>query len=74
MAVHRVVAQVGDTTDKPLGKRWIAVITNLLGWHFPIDQLGLLAPEAVAISEGVLVEFGVTAHGVSPVLVFELNS
>jgi hypothetical protein len=67
MPVHRVVTQIGRTAHKPLGKRWIAVIANLLGLGFPIDQLSLLSPKSVSLGNRTMVEFGVRCHYLSPV-------
>ena len=68
------MAQVGDATDKPFGKRRVAVITNLGRLNFPIHQLGLFAPETIAVSEGSLVKFFVCGHWLSPVVIVKLNS
>jgi len=51
MAVDGVVAQVGLATNKPFGKRRVAVIANLLRRDFPVHQLGLLAPKGVAVMD-----------------------
>ena len=59
MTVHRVVAQVGHAAHKPLGKRRVAVVANLAGLHLPVHQLGLFAPESVAVRQRSLVKFGV---------------
>ena len=62
MAVHGVVAQVGHPPHKPLGKRRVAVVTNLFWRHFPVHQLGLLSPKSVTVVDGTCVKFSVAAH------------
>ena len=59
MAIHSVVAQIGETAFEPLGKGRIAVITNLIKWLVPIDQGGLLGPECVPVFNGTAMEFSV---------------
>jgi hypothetical protein len=46
VAVHRVVAQVGLATFKPARERRIVVVANPVKGLVPVDQLGLLGPEA----------------------------
>ena len=63
MAVHCVVAQICRAADKPLGKRGVAVITNLHGRRVPVNQLGLLGPESIALVERATVKVSVRCHG-----------
>jgi hypothetical protein len=66
VAVDGVVAEVGFTADEPLDERRLGKIVDLLGLLVPVDQLGLLAPEAVAVFDGAFVECLVRSHGFSP--------
>jgi hypothetical protein len=49
MAVYRVVAEIGLTALKPIGKRGLAVVANLAGLHMPVNQMGLLSPKSVSV-------------------------
>ena len=60
--IHRVVTQVGHTAHKPLGKRRVAVVANLLRLNLPVDQLGLFAPKTVTVGKRALVKFSVRGH------------
>ena len=64
--VNRVVAQIGRATDKPLGKRRVAVVANLLWRGFPVHQFGLFRPESVTICEGATMEISIACHCLSP--------
>ena len=65
MTVDRVVAEVGLTADEPLAKRRSGIVEHLLRRLVPVDQAGLLAPEAFHVVDGSLVESFVR-HPVSP--------
>ncbi len=57
--VHRVVAQVGQATLKPAGKRRVVVVADPVKRFVPIDELGLFGPEGIAVFDGAAVEVGV---------------
>jgi hypothetical protein len=63
--IDSVVTQIGFSTGKPFGKRWIGVIANLFEWLMPINQFGLFTPEAIAVIDRTAEKIGITAHGVS---------
>ncbi|MPN36292.1 hypothetical protein SDC9_183801 [bioreactor metagenome] len=56
MTVNGVMAEIRCAAHKPFGKWRLAVITDLLGLLLPIDQPGLLCPEAVAVINGTLIK------------------
>ena len=60
--VYRVVAQVGGAAHKPLGKRRVAVVADLLGRGVPFNERRLLAPEGIAVVDGVAVKVSVAGH------------
>jgi len=62
MAVNCVVANIGFAADEPLGKRRVAVVTDLLGLRFPIHQLGLFGPKRIAVLNGTAVKICVRNH------------
>ena len=62
VAVHRVVAQIGGSTDKPLGKWGMAVIANLLRRYLPVNQLRLLCPKRFGIGDGAVMELRIACH------------
>ena len=59
MPVHRVMADIGLPAHKPVRKRRLAVVANLLGFDMPVDQFRLLSPKSVAVLDGSLVKTGV---------------
>ena len=68
MAVHRVVAQIGLAASEPMGKRRMAVVTDLVKRFVPVDQAGLLSPKPVTVFNGTAVKFCIRGHGgLSPI-------
>jgi hypothetical protein len=65
--IHGVVAEIRFAPDKPLAKRGIIVLQNLMRGLVPVDHLGLLAPETIGVFNGAAMEFFVTAHALPPV-------
>ena len=65
MAVNGVVTQVCFPAFEPLGKRRVAVVTNFLGRFVPLNVLGLLSPESIAILNRTLVKICILNHVVS---------
>ncbi|OPZ10986.1 MAG: hypothetical protein BWZ07_02305 [Alphaproteobacteria bacterium ADurb.BinA280] len=65
MTIHRVVAEVGAPTDKPLPKRRIGRIQDLLWRRFPIDRLRRVCPKSVRIIYGTAV-LGCVGHMALP--------
>ena len=62
MTIDRVVAQVGLPADEPARERRMAVVADLVERPLPVDQRGLLAPEAVAVGDRASVELSVAGH------------
>ena len=54
--VNGVVAEIGFAADEPLGKGRLAVFEYLAEGLVPIDQLGLLAPERIAVFDRAAVK------------------
>ena len=72
VTVDGVVAEVGFTTHKPLPKRRIVILQHLLWRLVPVNQLGLLTPEAIRVFDRPAMEFFVTAHAGPPAQRFEM--
>lgn len=58
--IDRVVAQVGGAASEPARKRRTAVVADDLGRLMPIDQPGLLGPEALPVVNRPAIENFVT--------------
>ena len=63
MPIHRVVTQVGGAADEPARERRVAVVAHLREGRVPLDQLGLLGPEGVAVFERAAMEVGIGHQG-----------
>ena len=66
MPVDGVVAEVGRTADKPIGKWRIAVVADGLRRRLPFNFFGLFGPKGVGLGERAAVKFLVAGHGLSP--------
>jgi hypothetical protein len=56
MAIDRVIAKVGLPTLKPLDERRSGVVADHLWRLVPVDPLGFVGPEGVAILDRPLVK------------------
>ena len=63
MAVHGVMAEIGQPADKPACKRRPAVIENLIEIALPADAAGLLAPETLRVLLRVLHQAAIGGTG-----------
>jgi hypothetical protein len=51
VAVDGIETKIGLTALIPVCKRWVVVRKNPLGGFKPIDKMGLLRPEGLALSK-----------------------
>ena len=66
MPVNRVMAEVGGAADKPVGKRRVDVVANLLRRRLPFNFFSLFRPKGVGLLQRAAVKFLVAGHGLSP--------
>src|ERR1700694_6007583 len=66
MAIDGVVAEVGLPADKPARERRARRVAGLLERALPVDEPGLLGPEALAVLERAAVELAVRRHATFP--------
>src|SRR5437879_2894511 len=62
MPVDRVVAQVGLAADEPTREGRLRIVEHLPVGPVPVNEPGLLAPEAVAVLDRAAVEFAIGRH------------